>query len=93
MRNKKVLKLAATVGVVFMVMLAVFVLMQPTATVAAKGGGGKGGGEPKCCDPARQPGVGGNPFCFEGATCCSDGQWRCNNANGTPSCTAGQVCS
>ena len=41
-----------------------------------------------CCDPALEPGTGGNPFCFEGHTCCSDGKWRCNNADGTPSCPA-----
>jgi len=35
-----------------------------------------------CCDPNDQPGVNGNPFCFEGATCCADGVWRCNNASG-----------
>jgi len=63
----------------------------------AKGGNGKGKGpKPKpeaCCDPDAQPGVGGNPFCFEGASCCSDGNWRCNNADGSPSCSLGQVCT
>ena len=52
-----------------------------------------GGSGSKCCDPSREPGVGGNPLCFEGHTCCADGQWRCNNADATPSCPAGQVCS
>lgn len=59
------------------------------AEPVGKGGPNKG---PKCCDPAAEPGVGGNPFCFEGHTCCSDGQWRCNNPDATPSCEAGQVC-
>lgn len=49
-------------------------------------------GEP-CCDPRLQPGTHGNPICFEGATCCADGTWRCNRGDGTPSCDApGRVC-
>ena len=52
-----------------------------------------GGGSTKCCDPSLEPGVGGNPLCFEGHTCCSDGAWRCNNADATPSCESGAVCS
>jgi len=43
---------------------------------------------PQCCDPADEPGTNGNPFCIEGHTCCADGTWRCNNADGTPSCEA-----
>jgi hypothetical protein len=51
----------------------------------------KGG---QCCDPTLQPGVGGNPICFEGTTCCNDGTWRCNQADGSPSCPGpvGDVC-
>src|SRR5262245_36783302 len=46
-----------------------------------------------CCDPALEPGTNGNPLCFEGHTCCASGQWQCNNADGTPSCTAcGAAC-
>jgi hypothetical protein len=46
-----------------------------------------------CCDPTLEPGTGGNPPCFEGHTCCSDGFWRCNNADGTPGCTVcGTAC-
>ena len=41
---------------------------------------------PSCCDPAEQPGFNGNPLCFEGATCCADGVWRCNNFDGSPDC-------
>lgn len=26
------------------------------------------------------------PFCFEGSTCCSNGQWMCNNADGSSAC-------
>jgi hypothetical protein len=51
-----------------------------------------GGGSTKCCDPSQEPGVGGNPLCFEGHTCCSDGVWRCNNADATPSCDPGTEC-
>ncbi len=39
-----------------------------------------------CCDPNAEPGVGSNPTCFEGATCCSDGQWRCNEGDGSTTC-------
>ncbi len=54
---------------------------------------GKGGPPgPSCCDPGLEPGVGGNPFCFEGHTCCSDGHWSCNNPDGSPSCAPGEVC-
>ncbi len=52
-------------------------------------GGPPGGG---CCDPGLEPGVGGNPFCFEGHTCCSSGNWQCNNPDGSPSCDPGEVC-
>jgi hypothetical protein len=41
---------------------------------------------PACCDPTEEPGVNGNPICFEGHTCCANGEWECNNANGTPAC-------
>ncbi len=47
---------------------------------------------PRCCDPDLEPGTGGNPFCFEGASCCADGRWQCNNPDGTPSCALGEVC-
>lgn len=47
---------------------------------------------PGCCDPSLEPGVGGNPFCFEGHTCCEDGRWACNNPDGSPSCNPGVVC-
>ena len=50
-------------------------------------------GGASCCDPALEPGTNGIPFCFEGHTCCADGQWRCNNSDGTPGCTAcGATC-
>ncbi|MCA9513941.1 MAG: hypothetical protein KC635_03265, partial [Myxococcales bacterium] len=39
-----------------------------------------------CCDPAAEPGQNGNPICFEGATCCADGTWRCNAGDGSPTC-------
>ena len=56
----------------------------------------KGGGKPPadaCCDPDLEPGTNGNPFCFEGHSCCSDGVWRCNNPDATPSCDPGHVCN
>jgi len=46
----------------------------------------------KCCDPADKPGVGNNPPCFEGASCCADGSWACNNPDGSPSCLPGKEC-
>ena len=59
-------------------------------TPVKKGGGGPPSGD--CCDPALEPGVGGNPFCFEGHTCCPGG-WQCNNPDGTPACSKpGEVC-
>jgi hypothetical protein len=46
-----------------------------------------------CCDEASEPGVGENPLCIEGASCCADGTWQCNNGNGTSSCDApGKPC-
>ena len=60
-------------------------------TPVAKGGGG-GPPSDQCCDPALEPGAGGNPFCFEGHTCCPGG-WQCNNPDGTPACSKpGEVC-
>ena len=35
-----------------------------------------------CCDPAKEPGVNGNPFCFEGHACCPDGTWSCSIGDG-----------
>lgn len=46
-----------------------------------------------CCNPDLEPGGGIVPICFEGHTCCSDGNWRCNNPDGSPSCSAGEVCA
>ncbi len=41
-----------------------------------------------CCAAADQPGIGDNPTCFEGASCCADGAWQCNNGDGSSSCDA-----
>ena len=71
--------------------LGVWALIAPSSAVAWPG---QGGGPPaQCCDPADEPGVNGNPFCFEGHTCCVEG-WRCNNADTSPSCRRGlgEVC-
>lgn len=38
-----------------------------------------------CCDPADEPGQNGNPFCFEGHTCCN-GTWVCNGPTAEPAC-------
>ncbi|MCH8851813.1 MAG: hypothetical protein IID41_04085 [Planctomycetes bacterium] len=44
-----------------------------------------------CCAAAEEPGTGDNDICFEGASCCADGSWKCNegvvstcDAPGTP---------
>lgn len=58
----------------------------------AQGKGGKPGGGGACCDPALEPGTNGNPWCFEGHTCCDNGNWQCNNPDATPSCDPGTVC-
>jgi len=92
---KKAMRLALPALAVGVIVFCALALIMPDTAVAAKGGkggGGGGGGGAACCDPALQPGVGGNPLCFEGATCCSDGNWRCNNPDGSPSCTVGKVC-
>ena len=41
-----------------------------------------------CCDPLEEPGVGDNPICVEGATCCADGTWQCNKGDGNSGCDA-----
>jgi hypothetical protein len=46
----------------------------------------------RCCDPSLEPGAGDNPFCFEGASCCANGEWACNQGDGSPSCVTGPVC-
>lgn len=70
--------------------------VTPAAPLPVAGGGAldstPAADSSKCCDPALEPGVGGNPLCFEGHTCCASGQWQCNNADGSPSCTGGQTC-
>ncbi|MFQ5478669.1 MAG: Kazal-type serine protease inhibitor domain-containing protein [Candidatus Binatia bacterium] len=47
-----------------------------------------------CCDPRQQPGQNGVPTCVEGATCCNDGVWRCNDEEGLSTCpiAEGRVC-
>jgi hypothetical protein len=61
-----------------------------TLALVAAGCGAEDGTEPipstMCCDPAEEPGVGDNPTCFEGATCCADGTWQCNGDSGESSC-------
>lgn len=53
---------------------------------------GETGGTPEtaCCDPSEEPGQGGSLPCIEGASCCADGTWACNEGNGEPTC---DVCS
>ena len=41
-----------------------------------------------CCDAAEEPGIGDNPACIEGASCCADGEWKCNNGIGSSICDA-----
>lgn len=44
-----------------------------------------------CCDPFDQPGKHGNAACIEGATCCGNGAWVCNQGDGRAACgSAGQ---
>jgi hypothetical protein len=47
-----------------------------------------GGTQLACCNPLEEPGFYGNPPCFEGATCCSTGEWQCNDATGQSTCAA-----
>jgi len=42
----------------------------------------------QCCDPATKPGAGDNPICVEGVRCCADGQWACNQGDGSSTCDA-----
>ncbi|MCP3997881.1 MAG: hypothetical protein GY722_22900, partial [bacterium] len=48
-------------------------------------------GQPQCCDPYEEPGQFGNPICIEGHTCCADGDWRCNDGSGQPTCNSNSV--
>lgn len=55
---------------------------------------GGGGPETACCDLDERPGEGGTLPCIEGATCCADGTWRCNEGDGSSTCdTAGGDCT
>ena len=40
----------------------------------------------QCCDPFEEPGLFGNPICFEGATCCAGGNWQCNDGGANSTC-------
>jgi hypothetical protein len=46
-----------------------------------------------CCDPRQMPGLFGNDFCIEGATCVQDGSWQCNGPGGPPEVSPGQICA
>jgi hypothetical protein len=64
--------------------------------------------EGRCCSPAMEPnrprtrhpaeawkheGSGSvSTQCTTGATCCQGGSWRCNAADGSPTCDEGKVC-
>ena len=78
-----------SIGLVVLAVVAFgsWALMDSSEALAKGGPPG-----PSCCDPALEPGTGGNPFCFEGHTCCSNGNWQCNNPDGSPSCDPGEVC-
>ena len=80
----KVLSVFAAVAIVFTCWA-----MVPASEAGVVDRGGPPGG---CCDPAAEPGVGGNPLCFEGHSCCASGNWSCNNPDGSPSCDPGEVC-
>ncbi len=44
------------------------------------------------CAADQEPGENGNPLCFEGASCCADGTWRCNDVNNPNTCAAALDC-
>ena len=52
------------------------------------------GPEPeRCCYAWQQPGFADVPACFEGASCCADGTWACNDGAGNSTCEdSGVVC-
>jgi hypothetical protein len=83
-------KLSTTLGIVVLaaVVLCCWALVRSSDAVA----GSKDAPAAACCNPAYEPGVGDNPLCYEGHTCCADGQWRCNEPDGSPSCAPGEVC-
>ncbi len=58
-----------------------------TGTGSSTGAGSDTGAGP-CCDPTMEP------ICFEGASCCDDGTWQCNDGIGQPACPGplGEVC-
>ncbi len=43
-------------------------------------------GPTTCCEPMD------GPPCIEGATCCIDGTWACNEGGGRPTCDEGVLC-
>ena len=74
-------------------------LVLSVAIVALVGGckdddqGRRGDPLAQCCNPLAEPGVGDNPTCVEGATCCADGTWACNEGDGSSTCAGqGAVC-
>jgi hypothetical protein len=44
--------------------------------------------EENCCAAADEPGFGDSPPCVEGASCCADGEWKCNASFGVSTCDA-----
>jgi len=73
------------------------VLLASLLGFAAPATGCDGDGPPPstaCCNPDEQPGAGDSPLCVEGATCCANGTWSCNEADGTPYCERSEgVCT
>lgn len=47
-----------------------------------------------CCDPEMRPdGLNNRPLCFEGSTCCTDGNWTCNAGDASSICAKdGEAC-
>ena len=87
--NSRVRFIGSTLAIIALIAVGWTVLSSGNEAAAGPGGGPPGGG---CCDPADEPGVGSNPFCFEGHTCCASGNWQCNNEDASPSCDPGEVC-
>jgi hypothetical protein len=72
--------------------IALATALQAAALFAGCDDEGEQGDTPEtaCCDLSEQPGEGGTLPCIEGASCCADGTWSCNEGDGSPTC---DVCS
>lgn len=67
------------------------IVIAGLASACSSQGDGAATPSPSCCQASEQPGTNGNPICIEGASCCADGRWACNEGDGSPACSGG-VC-